>query len=157
MTMPIWRISTDTPDYFADDLSGIGAKITGGRWNRQDTPMLYCGSNTSVACLETMVHLSTRGLPLNRYLVQVDIPTKIWDAAQILTAPPIGWDALPAGRVSLDYGTSWCKSKSSALLLVPSTVVQEEYNVLINPEHDDVKQITAIKLRRWTYDSRIWR
>ena len=155
MTVTVWRIGTDTPDYTADDMSGTGAKITGGRWNRKDTPLVYCASNIALACLETAVHLGPKGLPLNRILVKVEIPDKIWKAAQVLANPPVGWDALPAGMVSLDYGTKWCASKSTALLIVPSTIVPEEMNVLINPEHKDAKKLKATKVRKWTYDSRI--
>ncbi|VVE17435.1 MULTISPECIES: RES family NAD+ phosphorylase [Pandoraea] len=158
MTVSIWRIATDTREYTADDLSGAGAKKTGGRWNRQDTPMLYCASNIALACLETIVHIAVGPLPLNRYLVRLDVPDDVWEAAQTLTptAAPVGWDALPEGKVSLDYGTQWATSKSTALLCVPSTVVPEEWNVLVNPEHADAARITATKLRKWVYDARIW-
>ncbi|MFZ1180810.1 MAG: RES family NAD+ phosphorylase [Herbaspirillum sp.] len=158
MTLPIWRIATDTRDYTADDLTGAGAKQTGGRWNHPDTPMLYCASSIALACLETMVHIAAGSLPLNRYLVRIDVPDDVWDGARTLTAASAlaGWDALPEGRVSLDYGTQWAMSKSTALLCVPSVVVPEEWNVLVNPKHADAARMTATKLRKWIYDARIW-
>jgi RES domain-containing protein len=51
-----WRIATDTPDYEADDLSGAGAKQTGGRWNERGLPLLYASESRALACLETVVH-----------------------------------------------------------------------------------------------------
>lgn len=155
MTKVAWRIATDTPDYTAEDLSGAGAKITGGRWNRQNTPLVYSATTIALACLETIVHLNANALPLNRYLVRIDVPDNIWAKGNILASPAVGWDALPAGRVSLDYGTSWCTSKASLLLFVPSTIVPEEMNVLINPEHPDAGLLSATKVRKWTYDARI--
>ncbi|HZS81039.1 MAG TPA: RES family NAD+ phosphorylase, partial [Herbaspirillum sp.] len=126
-------------------------------WNHPDTPMLYCASSIALACLETMVHIAAGSLPLNRYLVRIDVPDDVWDGAQTLTAAsaPAGWDALPEGKVSLDYGTQWAMSKSTALLCVPSVVVPEEWNVLVNPKHADAARVTATKLRKWIYDARI--
>jgi RES domain-containing protein len=152
-----WRIGTDTPDYTAEDMGGIGAKMTGGRWNRMGTALVYAASTRALACLETVVHLSAGGLPLNRHLVRIEIPDKIWSKRQTLTADtaPVGWDALPAGKVGLDIGDQWVNSGASSILEVPSAIVYEESNILINPTHPDATQITAVKVRKWLYDARI--
>jgi RES domain-containing protein len=150
-----WRIATDTPGYTADDTSGAGAKLSGGRWNRPGNAMLYCASNISLAVLETFIHLKAGGLPLNRYLVEFSIPDAVWTDAQIVAQPPVGWDAIPTGKVSLDAGDAWLKANRSALMIVPSVVVSEESNVLINPLHQDAKRITARKVRKWVYDPRL--
>jgi RES domain-containing protein len=157
MSHAIWRIATDTAHYMADDLSGTGAKLSGGRWNRKGTAMLYCAENIALACLETVVHLGGGGLPMNRYLVRIEVPDSAWAAALMLDAgtAPVGWDALPAGLASLEFGTAWAASGASALLLVPSTIVPEERVVLINPLHPDAAGITATKVRRWLYDGRL--
>jgi RES domain-containing protein len=153
----VWRIATDTPGYTADDLTGAGAKLSGGRWNRPGNAMLYCASNISLAVLETFVHLKAGGLPLNRYLVELTIPDAVWDRATHLPAPPVGWDAIPAGKVSLDEGDRWLKAGRSAVLIVPSVIVSEEWNVLINPLHPDADHIKARKVRKWGYDPRLMR
>jgi RES domain-containing protein len=153
----VWRIASDTPDYEADDLSGKGAESTGGRWNRKGTPTVYTSDSRSLACLETIVHLSSgHPLPLNRYLVRIEVPVEVW-AARIIFAPAdhVGWDAAPAGKVSIDWGTSWLRANTTLLAEVPSVIVPEERNVLINPQHADVTKITAVKIRRWTYDHRL--
>jgi RES domain-containing protein len=152
----VWRIATDTPDYSADDLSGAGAKKSGGRWNRVDTPLVYCSESIALACLETVVHLNSGGLPLNRYLVRIDIPDAQWQAAELFPGERfVGWDAQPPGMVSLDFGTDWVSGKRSALLLVPSSIVPEECNILLNPLHEDAARIKAAKVRKWLYDPRI--
>ena len=153
----VWRIATDAPGYTADDLTGAGAKLSGGRWNRPGSAMLYCASNVSLAVLETFVHLKAGGLPLNRYLVELTIPEPVWKSATTLAPPPVGWDAIPAGKVSLDEGDRWIKSGRSAVLIVPSAIVAEECNVLINPLHPDARRIAARKVRKWTYDPRLMR
>jgi RES domain-containing protein len=155
MTVRLWRIATDTPDYTADDRSGAGAKVTGGRWNRKGTAMLYTASSLSLACLETLVHLNSLGLPLNRYVVRFDVPDALWQAAEVfLAAGFVGWDALPPGAVSLDFGDQWAREVRSALLRVPSTIVEEEENVLVNPLHPDFAQVVVTKVRRFLYDAR---
>lgn len=113
----------------------------------------YCSENIALAVHETVVHLRSGGLPLNRYLVRIDVPDDLWDARQVL-APPVGWDALPAGMVSVRAGEAWLMSRASALLVVPSVIVPEESNVLINSLHPDAARIVATPLRKWLYDTR---
>ena len=157
MTIAAWRIATDTPSYVAEDMTGAGAKLTGGRWNRAGTAAVYCSSSIALACLETVVHLNAGALPFNRYLVRIDIPDDVRAGAEVLTAAaaPVGWDALPPGKVSLDFGEDWIARKKTALLLVPSAIVPEESNILINPAHPEASRIVAAKTRRWLYDPRI--
>jgi RES domain-containing protein len=151
----VWRIATDTPTYEADDLSGAGAQATGGRWNVAGVPLVYTSQSRALACLETVVHLNAGGLPLNRYLVEVTIPDKVWANVRSESAStlPVGWDAEPAA--SIEFGTEWTRAGGSALLFVPSVIVPEEFNVLINPLHAETANITAIKIRKWLYDPRL--
>ncbi len=108
----LWRIATDAPDYQADDVTGRGAELEGGRWNRIGTPMLYASSSRALACLETLAHFgSSSSLPLNRYLVEFRVPMSLWDARARFDEPAhVGWDAQPPGQVSLDWGTEWARS-----------------------------------------------
>ena len=151
----VWRIAADTPDYGSDDLTGKGAELTGGRWNRKGTPLIYTSQSVALACLETLVHLGDP-LPLNRYLVQIEVPQSVWDARTRLDgATHVGWDAEPAGLVSLDWGTKWVQSLQSLVAEVPSIVVREESNLLLNPRHPDAARLIAQKIRKWTYDPRL--
>jgi RES domain-containing protein len=154
-----YRIGTDTRDYEADDLSGKGAENTGGRWNEKGVAVVYAAESRSLACLETVVHLAAGSIPLNRYLVEISIPDPVWTAArrETPTSLPVGWDAEPAGRASTRFGTAWLRSGSSAILVIPSVIVPEEHCVLVNPAHPDSTGVSAVKLRRWTYDSRLTR
>jgi len=153
----LWRIATDTPAYGSNDLSGKGAETTGGRWNKKGTPLLYTSGSIALACLETIVHLGGFWpLPLNRYLVRIYVPDEAWEA-RVMFDPSIniGWDALPEGLVSIDWGTNWAISAASLLAQVPSVVVPEEPNIIINPKHPGASTLVATKLRRWTYDARM--
>lgn len=153
----VWRIALDAPMFKADDLSGEGAKKSGGRWNKKGTPVLYTSESIALACLETLVHINAQGLPLTRYLVRIDIPTRVWNLAKSLNAKTagIGWDTLPAGTASIEKGQKWLQSNASALLLVPSIVIPQASNVLINPLHPDIKLIKAKKIEQFFYDPRL--
>ncbi len=153
----LWRIATDTPSYSADDASGEGARITGGRWNRTGIPMLYASESRALACLEVLVNLNTGDdLPLNRYLVAIDIPASDWkQRVRFEPEKHVGWDAEPAGLVSLDWGTEWTNSRQSLLAEVPSVIVPDESNYLINPLHPNMPQVSVRKERRWLFDRRL--
>jgi RES domain-containing protein len=153
----VWRIATDTQQYISTDLTGEGARTSGGRWNSEGIPLIYCAESVALACLETLVHLNQDGLPLNRYLVRLDFPIRLWTQAKVLTKDnaEVGWDAVPYGMVSTQVGNRWCKQLSSALFLVPSIVIPEETNILVNPLHPDANEIKAYKLRKFTFDQRL--
>jgi RES domain-containing protein len=157
LSVTVWRIATDSKTYEADDLSGAGAKTTGGRWNTEGDPVVYASETQALACLETVVHLNAGGLPFNRYLVAITVPAAIWANARTETpgSLPVGWDANPSGRASIQFGSAWIRTMACALLRVPSVIVPDEYNVLINPLQPDSKTITAVKRRRWLYDPRL--
>lgn len=152
----LWRISSDTPAYTADDLSGKGAELTGGRWNTPGCPLLYTSTSRALACLETLAHLQAGTLPLNRYLVELQVPQDSWiDAESVSASELVGWDAHPPGRVSLSWGSSWAATSRTLLAKVPSIVVPEEFNVLVNPKHPDIDKVVAVKHRKWLYDHRL--
>jgi len=152
----VWRIATDTPAYGSDDVSGKGAECTGGRCNKKGTPLIYTSGSIALACLKTVVHLGGFSpLPLNRYLVRIDVSDDAGEERVIFDpSTNIGWDALPEGLVSIDWGTHWATSWVSLLAQVPSVVVPEEPNIIINPKHPRASTLVATKLRRWTYDAR---
>lgn len=156
MSVTLWRIAAEASSYQANDLSGKGAEITGGRWNAKGTPMLYVATTRSMAYLETVVHLDgSMPLPLNRYLVSIEVPDDAWTNAAVCDpASHVGWDALPAGKTSVDFGTAWAAGMGSLLAKVPSVIIPEEINVLINPRHPDIANVTAKKIRKWIYDER---
>ena len=158
MTTSLWRIASDGPSWTSTDLSGEGARVTGGRWNSKGRPVLYASSSAALACLETVVHLAGGlPLPLNRSLVRIDVPDAVWDARDVWTATILatGWDAEPPGNESADLGDAWLAGRGACLLQLPSAIVPEEWNVLLNPLHSDAAAIAAVKVRAWRYDRRL--
>lgn len=155
MTIVVWRIATEAPSYSANDMTGAGAKLTGGRWNSVNVAMVYTSENIALATLETLSHIRAGALPFNRYLVRIEIPDDVY-AAQTIADPPGGWDALPSGRASRAYGDAWVAATRTALLIVPSVIIPDERNILVNPLHGDAARMTASTVRRWHYDPRFF-
>ena len=158
MTVSLWRIASDTPDWTAQDMGGKGAASKGARWNHAREHVAYTSTSISLAAWETRAHLGKAGtqLPFNRYLVRIDVPDDIWAARTLAAAPlPVGWEAIPEGMVSRNIGSAWLKACSAALFVVPSTIIEEENNVLINPAHPDAARLSATKIRRFLYDHRV--
>ena len=119
--------------------------------------MVYTSTSIALACLETVVHLGNGvPLPLNRYLVRISVSSSAWRKRVVFDqAAHVGWDAEPPGLVSMDWGTEWVSSGVSLLAEVPSVVIPEESNILINPTYTDTAQLQARKLRKWRYDLRL--
>lgn len=153
----LWRIAKHTAKYAADDLSGGGAKLTGGRWNSKGKEVVYAASSIALATLETLAHLGDNIAIRNAFLVRISVPASVWRKREIIEASelPPTWLAEPAGSTTIDFGNAWLETKSAALLLVPSVIVPEEYNVLINPRHPDASRITSQVLRQFIYDPRL--
>lgn len=153
----LWRIATEAADYTADDMTGKGAEITGGRWNQKGTPMIYTATSLALAALEVVVHLPRAPVPLNRYVIRIEVPDDVWEARESIDqiTAPAGWDAEPAGLTSRRFGDQWAKRGDSCLHGVPSVVVPLEQNVLINPAHIQAGQLSATNLGKFIFDARI--
>ncbi|MDP2064607.1 MAG: RES family NAD+ phosphorylase [Burkholderiaceae bacterium] len=152
--MKLWRIAAETRRYAATDLSGRGASISPGRWNHESEAVVYCAPTIAIAVLETAAHIDDAGLPLDRYLVEIDVPTAVWKARitmAVATLPP-QWDAIPAGMASTTVGSRWLAAAKSAILLVPSVIVPEAFAALINPAHPQAAAIQARAVRRFEYN-----
>jgi RES domain-containing protein len=121
------RIAADTRQYRADDLSGGGAAKHPGRWNDAGEAVIYAARAISIAVLETAAHIDGAGLPLNRFLVELDVPDDVWAAREAIdvTALPPTWLAIPAGQASVRVGSQCLASLRSPILLVPSVIVPE--------------------------------
>lgn len=153
--MKLWRIATETRTYKATDLSGAGAALHPGRWNELQQPVVYCSPSIAIAVLETAAHINDVGLPLNRFLVEIEVPDSVWAMHELATPSvlPKSWAAIPAGSASVKFGSKWLSSQRSPILLVPSEIVPEEFAALINPLHPANTKVTATTIRPFQYNT----
>ena len=132
--------------------------LHGGRWNRKNIPVIYAAESRSLATLEFLVHVSLFPiLPKNLSIAFLDIPDRIV-AEQISAADlPDNWRDYPAAPELADLGSEWAMAMRSLLLRVPSVVVMDEFNILINPKHPDMERVTISRVESFTFDRRLVR
>lgn len=127
-----WRIATKAARGTA--FSGDGARRNAGRWNSLGIPVVYTASHRSLAMLEILVHLRGKG-PLPAYITfPIGFDESLVEHVGLATLAA-GWDAEPASASSQAVGDNWAREARSAVLAVPSAVVPEEINYLLNPNH----------------------
>lgn len=138
-----------------NDLTGAGARMYGGRWNAKGTPVLYTSESRALAVLEYLVHvpltLVPDGLALREFSVPDDVVMERLSAARL----PAGWGSSPPSDVTVAQGEAWFQKGRALLLKVPSAVVPEEFNYLINPAHPGFGKITAGKAKPFAMDDRL--
>jgi RES domain-containing protein len=138
----IWRIASQGLTWKANDLSGNGSARYPGRWNSLDRPIVYSSSSIALACLETVVHLAGDDpLPFPRQLVRITIPSHHWQQRKRFANEELsGWASAPTPEHAEDWlaatrawGDAWLLGCESLLAEVPSVIVPEETNLLLNP------------------------
>jgi RES domain-containing protein len=145
--MILWRISRHL------ELSGIGGLLGEGRWHEVGHPIVYLAPNPAAALLEVCVHTTADDLPPVYTLLRVFAPDDLAIPRIDLASLPDGWqDREPLTR---DIGTAWLKSQRSALLKVPSAIVPETLNLLLNPLHPDAAKLAIVDARSYPFDSRL--
>ena len=138
-----------------DDLTGAGAKTFGGRWNHRGTALLYTSETRSLAMVEFLVHVSWMQAPRDLGMATLEIANVIQPESLSPADLPEDWRDYPAPRKLADLGTGWVNSKRSLLLRVPSAVVEQENNILINTGHSDLIRVTVIEVKDLEFDRRL--
>jgi RES domain-containing protein len=133
--------------------SAAGSALYPGRWNTEDTPVIYAAETYSGAMLEKLASGNGR-LPPNQHCVAITIARGVSYKAVTKDHLP-GWDS-PEPSASRDFGARWVKEERSAILLVPSFVARIERNVVINPNHADAASITVDLAQPVWWDGRLF-
>lgn len=149
-----WRI---VPEHRRDvAFTGEGARRFGARWNSPGNAVVYLSEHRSLAALEVMVQRRADAELTRRFWLF----EATWDEslAQRLSvnALPAGWrDQRPANRVTVALGDAWLKAGRSAVLIVPSAIIPEEHNILLNPSHVDYPKVAVGQPVAFAFDSRL--
>jgi len=139
------------------DLTGTGAKLFGGRWNHRGTAVVYTSETRALATVELLVHVSLSNAPRGLMIATIEIPDKIVPEEVPRASLPRGWRDYPPPREVADLGTRWAKANKSLLLRVPSAVVKQEYNILINPLHPEMQRVALREVEAFEFDKRLIR
>jgi RES domain-containing protein len=109
----------------------------------------------ALAALEFMVHLPTKISP-ECGLLTLEVPDALVMSYDVEFLPA-GWNQLPAPASVAAFGTSWASTMHSLGLRVPSALIEQEYNVLLNPLHPEKDNIRIKRVEEFKWDERLFR
>lgn len=151
--MIVFRLSKAA---YADDLSGKGAELTGGRWNSKGTAMVYTSESRALCAVEVAVHIPLGILPSDYMLITIEIPDRVKIEEISAADLPGDWNSMPSATMTRRIGDSFVKEMRSAGLKVPSAVIPGEFNFLVNPKHSDSAFIKLNAIQAFNFDSRLF-
>lgn len=148
--MTVYRITNET---YKDDISGNGAALYGSRWNSKGIYLLYTSQFISLSILESLVHLKRQEIPSSQFLLHIEVPDKQEIAEISYKKIKKNW------REEIDYtqwlGDQFIQNKQSLIFKVPSAIVPQENNFLLNPLHPDFKKVKIIAAELLELDKRL--
>ena len=133
----------------------LTASTNEARWNSRGQLIIYSAASRALACLENIVHRSGEGLAEVFRTMVIEIPGNIRIEKIDSKILPDDWEDFENYFITQKHGDDWLMRMSSAVLRVPSAIIPEEFNYLINPAHSDFKRIRLKKTERFVFDSRI--
>lgn len=150
--MEAWRIAKAV---YSKDLSGQGAAIYGGRWNSRDIRMVYLAEHPATSAMEVLVHVEGE-LPDDLVLIKLQLPD---DAGLYLEVDPQslppGWDTEPSSPEAAAFGDRFVAEGQYLGMFVPSVLMPEERNLILNPAHQAMNSVRVLNERPFQYDPRL--
>jgi RES domain-containing protein len=131
----VWRI-TKTTD-IGKAFSGEGSRLYGGRWNSKGIAVVYAAATRSLAMLEILVHVRNAQqavIPIPYMLFPASFEERLVEEIQPSSWPQ-DWDIEPPTDSTKSIGDAWVSAASSPVLSVPSVIVPEERNYILNLRH----------------------
>ncbi len=147
-----WRIVKSR--YASTAFDGEGARLYGGRWNSPGTRMVYTSSTISLAVLEVLVHLQEANILSSYSLISAGFDDALVERLDRSMLPD-GWRSYPAPSELQRIGDEWVRRQRSAVLEVPSVIVERESNYLLNPAHPDFSSVVIGEPEPFTFDERL--
>lgn len=148
--MLVYRISSPT---YIEDLSGAGSKQFGGRWNEKGVAMVYFAATRAMAVMEVLVHVRPEQIAREFALAVFELPD-----VDVLTVNlddlPKDWKNLEQADELKKIGNQFITDQKFLIMRAPSVILEEEYNVLLNPAHPFAGKVTLIERRPFKFDRR---
>lgn len=136
-------------------LDGEGARLYGGRWTSEGTPAVYVSSSLALAALEYLVHVDPDDVPDDLVAMSIRVPDDAGERFIAVEELPADWNRLPDHPACTAVGDAWVAEGATLLLRVPSAVVPEESNVLVNPNHPRARDLVVVSVRGFAFDPRL--
>ena len=150
-----WRLVKES--HVKDAFSGEGARLYGGRWNHRGVPAVYLSEHLSLAVLEQFVHLTQAQKNIRFSSIRVEIPEDLPGEEIRPENLPEDWRTEPGPMSSKNLGTRWVEAARTAVLRVPSVIIPEEFNLMLNPRHTDFSKLRMGTAELFSLDPRLWK
>jgi RES domain-containing protein len=147
--MLVYRITTEK---WAGNLRGSGYAA---RWNSNGVFVCYTGSSRALSCLEMVVHLTSDRLKSSFKMSIVEIPIDIEITEINIEDLPDDWTDHDGYEQCQEIGDKWIQDFETCVLRVPSAIIKQEYNYLINPHHSNFKKLKIVEIEDFEFDLRI--
>lgn len=147
----LWRL------YRAENgpgLDGIGGTFADGRWHTRGARVVYFGASPAIVVLERLAHTDPDLLPADLRLACFEVPDALSGVnAGEISPLPENW--MRNESATRRIGGQWWRERSSLLLVVPSAILPEESNYVLNAQHPQAKSLQLIRERPFTFDPRL--
>lgn len=150
--MIVFRLSKSQ---YAKDISGTGAERSGGRWNSKGTPLLYTSASRALCTTEIAVHTPLGILPLDYKIITIEIDNPSMKMIETKKLPR-NWKRYPHIDATQKIGDQFVSEDKYLVMKVPSVIVQDEFNYLINPLHKDIHKVKIKKVEDFNFDPRLF-
>lgn len=139
---------------YARDLDGEGARLHGGRWNHPLTPCIYTSESRALALLEYTANVNIDDIPRSLSITTFEIdPSYMLDLHA--SALPGDWKNAPAPASTKDFGTALLRKADYGIIRIPSAIMDDEYNYLLNPLFRKAVAYSIQSVRDFIYDVRL--
>jgi RES domain-containing protein len=135
---------------WAKDLSGTGASLYGGRWNNPGTFLLYTAENNILAALEIAIRIPLEQIGKDYVMIPLDVPDNV-----DIYAPKLSKNWYKESELTRSIGDAFAKQNSHLLMKVPSALISDAFNYLINPRHPLISRVKTQDPRSILLDKRL--
>jgi RES domain-containing protein len=143
----VWRLASN----HYPPLTGEGARRAGGRWNSPGLAVVYSSTSLALCLAEALVHLPGP-LPANYHSFRISIPEDAVDYFDVASLKP-NW--MQDQTYTRSLRDEWLKEKRGLALAIPSAVLPESLNMLINPSHNRISEVQVVDQGLFTFDPRL--
>lgn len=155
MTIAVYRI---TKERYRDQVfAGLGGLYASGRWRPRGRSVVYASQSISLAVLEYALNYKRHGWLPASILGRAAIPDEVNIEPVFTSALPNNWRDPEPPAALREIGENWLRRAETACLKVPSAIVPEESNYLLNPRHPDFQKLIVGLPERFNFDRRLAR
>lgn len=151
--MIVYRLSKKK---YRNDNSGKGAEISGGRWNSIGIPVIYTAESRALCTTEIAVHTPLGIVPKDYFLISIEIPEGIKIKQSDVNSLLKNWQTFPHIPGPKRIGDEFVNKNDFLVLKVPSAIIQDEFNYLINPGHKDFTRLKIKSVESFKFDKRLF-